>query len=102
MSTSSDSLAEGFAALLSISGEALTFRGAALEAVVNRAVRGDHLPQNPDFSPQEASEIEIAAGALATLPKAGEIFTDSAGLFHRVSLVQNTGPAVRCLCKVTR
>lgn len=102
MSASTTSLAEGFAALLSTSGEALTFRGAAVDGLVNRNVRGDHLPQNPDFSPQEASEIEITPGALVPLPKAGEIFTDAASLYHRIVLVQHLGPAVRCLCKVTR
>lgn len=96
-----DALAEGFAVLLATAGEPLTFRGASVTAVVNRSPRSTPIPNAVNFKPHDASEISHWADDTDPIPKAGERYTDAAGLQHRVQSVQRLGDRISCTCHVS-
>ncbi len=83
MSIASDALLAGFSSLLAISGEALTYRGAAVTALVDRVgYRGTE--KQPDFASRDLSRIEVLKTAITGKPIADETFTDANGMKHRV------------------
>lgn len=84
-------------ALRSTNGEPLLFRGAVLQALVNRSPF-DRVIRTPDFDPRDASRIEIRADEVDAIPRAGEEFIDANGISHRIESVRRAAPFYRCEC----
>lgn len=101
----------GFAALLSIGGEPLTYNkndgqtpSASVTGLVNRdVVKGkDFLRsfnnQAATFDMTGLTVVEVAKTDFATAPVSGENFVDSTNYRHRVRLVTQTDTTYCCFC----
>ncbi len=95
-------LAAGLAALNSFAPETMTFRGATVTALLNRAVPPPALPTGrPDFTARNLSSIMLPS-SIGSAPTAGEIIVDSLGTtVHRIQQSQWNGFGWICLCEVT-
>jgi hypothetical protein len=90
----------GFLALIRTNGETLTFRLAAIRALVNRLPERGQPKGMQDAGTEDGSVIQIAN--TFTEPKRGEIFTDSKSFSHRVEKTKFLGHCWNCECEVTR
>jgi len=95
-------LGAGLTSLYGAAPETVTFRGATVTALLNRAVAPPSLPTGrPDFTARNMSSVMLPASIL-TAPKAGELITDSSGTkLHRIQKSQWNGFGWICECEVT-
>jgi len=105
-SPAATALEAGFTALLASSGEDLVLSRPGVDDVevvglVNRSPLGVPVPGTISLKPHDASEIEILAGSIATIPVTGDIFSDIDGINHRVQFVQRLGIAIKCKCRTS-
>lgn len=100
MSALNDALNDAFAVLLGTNGEPVLFRGAVVEAVVNRDPF-DRIVKTPDFDVRDASEIRIRIADATDTPRAGEEFQDDYGIIHRIQTVKRLGLFHTCRCKTS-
>lgn len=101
MNTADTELEGAFVALLEISGDALTFRGASVSAIIDRTRYPE--PQDkrfPDLATRAASRVEILKSAVASAPKAGEVFVEGSTR-HRIQRITDTGTTYQAECEVT-
>ena len=87
MSLAQNLLDGAFTSLLGTNGEALTFRGAPLTALVARNLDFSRFNQTPGVPAGDATLIEVKTSALS-LPFIGEHFTDSYGARHRIARIK--------------
>ena len=86
--------------MLGASGESLTFRGAPLTALVNRGLDVPALERGAiEFLSRDQTRVEYLRDDLPESPRAGELFEDSDGAFHRIQTVRQTDLTFVCLCE---
>jgi hypothetical protein len=97
MSILSESLGIGFAALRTVSGETLSFRGVDMLCVVNKAAEGE---PGADLDPkrEQQSAVELECDLVDEVPRAGESFEDEDGNLHVIRFVENRGNTYFCKC----
>lgn len=101
MNTADTELNAAFGELLEISGDALTFRGLAVSAVIDRVKYPEPGDKRvPDLATRASSRIEILKPAVASAPKAGEVFTEGSTR-HRIQRVTDTGATYISECEVS-
>ena len=100
MSALNDALNDAFTALLGTNGESVLFRGAVVQAVVNRDPF-DRIVKTPDFDVRDASEIRIRIADETATPRPGEEFQDDYGIIHRIQSVKRLGLFDTCRCKTS-
>lgn len=102
--------AQVFATLLAIHQEVLTLsRGSGEEAVVSTfkalVQRPDQMSDEDkrkvDFSPREASIVQMPKSAVTPPPKVGEALVDEDGKVHRVSKILPAPGFVKLVCKIS-
>lgn len=93
----------GLTELLATAGDSVTFRGAAVSAVVQWIGGPDAKSGNiPAFDMEATASIEVPFSALNVPPKVGEIFTTTNPTrYHRIKSVRFTGLSWRCECETT-
>jgi hypothetical protein len=100
MSIASTILSAAFNSLLAINGEALTYRGASVTALVDRyGYRGTE--KQPDFAARNMCRIEILKSAVSPAPIAREVFTDADGFAHAIQTFKATDICYICECKTS-
>lgn len=100
MNTADTELDAAFTELLGIAGDSVTFRGSTVSAVIDRTRYQE--PQDkrfPDLATRAASRVEIQKSAVATAPKAGEVFIEGSTR-HRIQRVTDTGTTYQAECEV--
>lgn len=102
MSSPADTdLAEGFTVLLEQHGEAVTFRGASVTVVIDRAPGAEaDDDRKPDFSDRQRSVIAVRRSDLSAPPRSGESWVDGLGHSHRAEKVEPRGDLFYINCKV--
>jgi|ERR1051325_1335800 hypothetical protein len=101
MSIASEALAEGFTALLESNGEGVTFRTLPVTVLINRFFPDEERGVKPNLVARRASEVEVRFIDIASIPRAGEVFEDSQGLFHRVTTTEERQETWLCKCEVS-
>ena len=108
MSPSASLRSAGFAALLAVSGESLTYNVgnssiADVQAVINRrpaklrtVIQG---AANIDFTLMAMCEVEILFTGISVQPQTGGSFLDSLGNRHRIVQVTASDITWICTCK---
>lgn len=106
MNAADIALTAGFTELLATAGDSVTFRGAAVSAVVNWTPQYNAGKETvPSFSAEQQSEIEIPMGSLATAPKVGEYITTTNPVGtsrHRIESIKINGFSYVLKCEVNR
>jgi hypothetical protein len=101
MNAADTALAYGFTTLLTTAGDAVTFRGASVSAVINWVPFDEKaFPNSPDFDRESTSRVEFVDGAVAPDPKVGEVITQGTK-YHRIQSVRYNGLAWIMDCEVT-
>jgi hypothetical protein len=95
---------------IEINGEAVTFRGTALNALVCR-FPADEMPGGPgrvNLSARDSSKIDVKRTDLPAhrtntdpLPTPGEVFTDEFGYKHRVIKARWLDLVAHCECEAS-
>lgn len=88
--------------MLESNGEAVTFRSASVNVVVNRNVNEPQRPNQPNFKARLATEVELLKSAVASIPVVGEAFVDSESYRHTIKMVASRGICWVCQCEVTQ
>lgn len=88
----------GAATLFAAAGESVTYRGGSITVTIDRLPRPQTQGRRMDFDPRNRSSIFALRSALTTAPKAGETFTDSFGMKHRIESFLFNGAGWVCDC----
>jgi hypothetical protein len=101
MSLATDVLTSGFTALLESNGEAVTFRGVSVTAIVKRDEDKPQRQNQPNFKPKLEWRIEVRESAIGSPPLVGESFTTENGYGCRIKEEpQFDGMHWVCVCAV--
>lgn len=99
MSEAEEMRAEGFAELLECDAEELRFRGAMLDAIVDRGMDAKARDKGMlNFLESNQSRIEFLCGCVTDAPRPGEWFEDADRQVHRITVVRRTPSTFRCDC----
>lgn len=101
MNMADAAIAEGDATLLATAGDVVTFRGAAVSAVIDWMPGPDN-PNGtfPNLSTQATSRIRIPAEYVSAVPKVGENITSDGPRYHRIQTVRWDGAGWILNCEV--
>lgn len=93
---------QGFASLLSIHGQVVTFDdGVSATVLINRIGNGYSYPGAPiKADTGEESTLMVPSSIAERTP--GMVATEANGTKHRLGIVRNLGYAWECSCEVTR
>lgn len=85
-----------FEASLRLNGEAVTFRGAPTQSLINRS--RNRPTWKPGANTDAPTGVTAWFRASLTEPKKGEVFTDDQGTEHRIEDSNYIGHAWECEC----
>lgn len=92
-------LETGFAALLTMHGEDLTYRGGTIRAIVNRTPDRSTAGNSYDFDLRDASIIQFIHDP-DNPPAVGEYLVDTNSIRHRIMRAKRLTYFAECTCTV--
>lgn len=94
-------LSVGRAALESVAGREVTFRGLRVLALINEAGMDADRKSAPNLNLKVGAVMEIDGVNVSETPRAGEVITDDTGRQHRIKVVERRENVWRIVCEPT-